>query len=940
MTADPFGTRPLREAVLAAWATSPARFREDANSEEDHARGHYRDRVVVELAQNAADAGPRLLLRLTPDALVAANTGHPLDAAGVASLASLRASAKRGGSGVGRFGVGFAAVRSVSDDVTVATRQGAVTFGLAATRTDLAAVPALTEEVAARGDALPVLRLPRPAPVPPEAGELLERWDTVVVLRLRDAAARAVVAAQLAAVGDPLLLALPGLAEVTIETDTRRTLRDVTDRWVLTARTGELPPALVATLPVEERARPGWQVTWAVPRTGAPADHAAPVVHAPTPTEEPGPRTALLLATFPLDPGRRHVAAGPVTDHLVTAAGDTWGDLLLACVRERAAGRPAPEPWSLLPRTLPTGPLDAALREAVLAASRRVPALPGAGGGLLAPDAARVVEGPLGRDPEVLAVLGARFADLADPPTADLVRLLGLEPVAVADLLQQWPDTDPAALRALYDALAPRTELEDLATVPVRLVTGRVVHGARGLVVPDAVPTGTLAPLAERGARLVDPGCAHPLLLRLGAEPAAPGDLARHPVVRAAVAAEDEEIWSALAALVAAAGQVEPEPWWGDVLLPTEGDLAPARELVVPGSRAEDILERAWFRPAEPVASEDTLVALGVRRDLVLRRVTDPDPDAHPDVADLAEYLEEADLDPGTEILVVADLDGVRDRRAALVSLSGPLAAALAPVRTSRGPAPSYASWWLRARYGLRPFAVTGTPPALEAVLGPPPAEVAGLAREAQVLLGGVASEADLDAEGWADLVDALVEGEPVEPWFAAAAWRALVRDPDVLGGCAVLPALTTGGLEAVATDAVAVADPMWAGHPGVRPVVVVPRDRVAQTAEELDVEVAHERAAGRVTSTGRAEPVPSAVGDLFPQLPDTWWHHAPLLVDGERVPWWVEGEGRRATVHVGDPAALATALAAVGAPAAVVAALLAGADPGRAVVDLAGHGC
>ncbi|WP_036964179.1 hypothetical protein, partial [Promicromonospora kroppenstedtii] len=59
MTHDPFGTGALRRAVTEAWRASPTRFREDANSEEDHARGWYRDRVVVELAQNAADAAAR-----------------------------------------------------------------------------------------------------------------------------------------------------------------------------------------------------------------------------------------------------------------------------------------------------------------------------------------------------------------------------------------------------------------------------------------------------------------------------------------------------------------------------------------------------------------------------------------------------------------------------------------------------------------------------------------------------------------------------------------------------------------------------------------------------------------------------------------------------------------------------------------------------------------
>src|SRR3954449_407014 len=113
--ADLFGTAGIRRRVLAAWSADPARFREDANAEEDLVRGGYRDRLLVELAQNAADAAVRAgmpgRLRLDPpgETRRAANTGAPLDAAGVQGLATLRASAKRDEAGsVGRFGVGFA----------------------------------------------------------------------------------------------------------------------------------------------------------------------------------------------------------------------------------------------------------------------------------------------------------------------------------------------------------------------------------------------------------------------------------------------------------------------------------------------------------------------------------------------------------------------------------------------------------------------------------------------------------------------------------------------------------------------------------------------------------------------------------------------------------------------------------------------------------------
>jgi hypothetical protein len=137
---DPFQTASLRRRVLDAWAASPARFREDANAEDDYALGYYRDRVVVELAQNAADAAARagvpgrLRLTLRDGVLEAANTGAPLDAAGVAALSTLRASGKRGqdspggtaGGTVGRFGVGFAAVVAVSDEPRITSLTGAV----------------------------------------------------------------------------------------------------------------------------------------------------------------------------------------------------------------------------------------------------------------------------------------------------------------------------------------------------------------------------------------------------------------------------------------------------------------------------------------------------------------------------------------------------------------------------------------------------------------------------------------------------------------------------------------------------------------------------------------------------------------------------------------------------------------------------------------------
>src|SRR5215475_10880706 len=228
--ADPFGTADLRARVLDAWAASPARFREDANAEEDYALGGYRDRVIVELAQNAADAAVRagvpgrLRLTLHDGTLVAANTGAPLDAAGVAALSTLRASSKRepaAGAGrdareavVGRFGVGFAAAAAVSDEPHIASVTGAVAWSRTAAADLVREIPGVAAELARRSGQLPVLRLPFAATGVPPAG-----FATAVTLPLRDEAATVLVERLLTETGPALMLALPALARVEIGID-------------------------------------------------------------------------------------------------------------------------------------------------------------------------------------------------------------------------------------------------------------------------------------------------------------------------------------------------------------------------------------------------------------------------------------------------------------------------------------------------------------------------------------------------------------------------------------------------------------------------------------------------------------------------------------------------------------------------------------------------
>jgi hypothetical protein len=749
--ADPFGTARLRRGVLDAWATSPARFREDANAEEDLVLGGYRDRLVVELAQNAADAAARagvpgrLRLTLREGVLVAANTGAPLDAAGVESLSTLRASAKReaGQSAIGRFGVGFAAVLAVTDEPAVVGRHGGVRWSLAEARVLASETarhsPGLGDEIRRREGHVPLLRLPFAA-----EGTAPEPYDTAVILPLRDAAAADLAERLLTAVDDALVLALPGLEEVVIEvgdaaprtlrrdTDGALTVvadtRDGTTRWRIAAAHGPLTPDLLADRPVEERLRPHWSVTWAVPvdADGAPArPRTTPVLHAPTPSDEPLGVPALLIASFPLDTTRRHAAPGPLTDHLVQRAADAYAGLL-------AGWRPVTTGIiDLVPGPLGKGELDGALRRAILERLPRTAFLP---------PAAVPVEGEAEEEHELPEALRPRDAEVVEGAGADTVRVLaevlqtllpaglerraelrtlGVSRVPLADAVDRLAglEKDPHWWYRLYESLAG-VDPERLSGLPVPLAGGtsqgfgsgggRTTIGPRQVLLPTSDAARLDADvLARLGLKVAHPDAAHPLLEKLGALPATPRAVLTTPQVRAAVAAsldddggawddqgtpDAEELAGTVLALVRDAG-LEPgeEPWLGALALPDEdGEPTPAGELVLPGSPFAEVIredELAYVdRELADKWGEQPLVACGVLANFALVRATDVvlDPDelepregdfAEPDDAglldavdvwaeDILDRFPDSPVPPvATELVAVRDLDLVDDDR-------------------------------------------------------------------------------------------------------------------------------------------------------------------------------------------------------------------------------------------------------------------------------------
>lgn len=953
---DPFGTAAIRRRVLDAWAADPARFREDANAEEDLVRGGYRDRLLVELAQNAADAAARagvpgrLRLELDGTTLRAANTGAPLDAAGVQGLATLRASAKRDEAAtVGRFGVGFSAVLAVSDEPAVLSLPGGVRFGADRTRGAVAEVPALAAEVARRDGGVPVLRLPWPA-----EGEPPEGFATEVVLPLR-APAVPVVREALRGLPAELLLALPGLAEVDVLVEgVRRELRvdradgtaRVTDGagttvWAVAERAGELPEELVADRPVEERSRRAWTVTAAVPlgADGAPCPlTGGQVVHAPTPSDEPLSLPLRLIAPFPLGPDRRHVAPGAVADALVAAAAGTVADLV-------AALPPDPAVLALVPRVgLAGAALDAALCAAVLDRLRATAWLPVAAdeGARQPPDRATALDDPTEERVAVLrdVVPGLLPASWSRRSDARALSALGVRRVGTAEVVEavRGVDRAPTWWADLYAALEG-ADREELAALPVPLADGRLAHGPAGVLLPEAgLPVHRLGPL---GLRLAEPEAAAPgparrLLERLGARPATAQAVLADPAVRAAVEAsmdavedaldgapEPEELAEAVLALVAAARPSTGElPWLAELALPdADGGWAPAGELVLPGSVLADVLAEGSLgtldRATAATADPEVLRAVGVLDTFALVRAGDPD---ELDVDDVDRWVDAVldrlphDAPPPVwpPVTAVRDLELVTDWERALPLVAALPAEAWADVVLDGAAVPGYLRWWLSTHPVLR-----GRRP--DRLRHPESAELQGLYEPADAperlvaLLRPPASVADVlaDVDGAIDLLGRL--GDPartVRPDVLRTVYAHLAR---ALDGIDVdPPERVRVAPDRVAADAV-VLDAPWL-QPLVRTACVPAGGAPGAVADLLDLPLASEVVHGTPTGRGERRPWAGLPGaDLaaarlgVATLTGDVVVHDRLEVGGRPVAWW---PGEDADHVDGSPEALGRALA------------------------------
>lgn len=704
---DPFDTGALREGTLLAWRTSPTRLREDAEAEADLVRAGYRDRLLTELAQNAADAAARagvpgaLRVDLRGDVLRVANTGAPLDVAGVQALAALRASGKT--AGVGRFGVGFTAVRSVSDEIELRSTTGSLQFSAARTRARIAESGLETPT-----SGVPVLRLVWATDEPPAAG-----FDSEVVLHLRPDVDGAALLSGFADEAVDLLLELSALETITVgEHTVHRTTRD---------RDGGLTEITVGD-------RTWWQYTtdtarWLVPVVdGRVRPVTEDVLRAPTRSDEELSLPALLIADVPMQPDRRRLLPGAPLARVAHG------------YARFVAALPRDQRLEMVP--LPgfaRSEADALLREEVLAELRAQPWVPPAETGSdaqdLVPTRASVLSG---LTPELADALADVVPGLVDPAlsgprhaaalAAVDVHRLGL--ARIAELLGGH-HREPSWWHALYAALEPLVAdalaVEELAAVPVPLADGRTVTG------PRTVVTGTDLGHALDGAasaldwvRLVHPDAAHPLLNRLGAQRATAGDLLSDPALRARIEdldyddpGETTELASAVLALVTLAAPDALPPWLGELPLPdADGEPVPADQLLLPGAPLAAVLvDDSPFGTVDAAlvdkVGEDALCAVGVGRGFTVLRADLPTGPEH-DLDDEDAWWDTLADDPET-LVAVRDLDLVDPDRwpqaLTLLAEAPDTAAAL----TDRD---GYTAWWLRTHAEIdgRPLGLLRAP--------------------------------------------------------------------------------------------------------------------------------------------------------------------------------------------------------------------------------------
>ena len=328
---------------LESYRRQPNNLREDANMEEDTARGGYAERQVFELVQNSADAltrsdGEHIWIRLTPTHLYCADNGTPIDEDGVRALLFSHLSSKRGTSEIGRFGLGFKSVLGVTDTPEFFSRSGSFRFDRNRSAQILASIAPDIERY-------PVLRLAEPIDpsheiqADPDLREMAYWAKNVVRLPLKPGAHQ-ILDVQIREFPAEFMLFVEHVGRLVLETASQETARIValtrqddrwglddagrTTQWVIEKRTHQLSSEAKndrRTLDDFDEV-PIW---WAVPvdRLNDPG-----TFWAFFPTITQSLLAGILNAPWKTNEDRQNLLQGPYNDELINAAANLVADTL------------------------------------------------------------------------------------------------------------------------------------------------------------------------------------------------------------------------------------------------------------------------------------------------------------------------------------------------------------------------------------------------------------------------------------------------------------------------------------------------------------------------------------------------------------------------------------------------------------------------------------
>ncbi|GAB88720.1 sacsin N-terminal ATP-binding-like domain-containing protein [Gordonia rhizosphera] len=905
---DPFGLADLRSATLRAWRASPTRFAEDSSSENDLVTVGYRDRLITELAANAADAAAaagvpgRLTIWADDGGLHVANTGAPVTVAGAQSLLALRVSAKTsddaGPGKVGRFGVGFTATAAVADRVEVRSTTGSFAFDRADTARAVRAAGLDPDTV----DRAPLLRLAWPIEVGPARDH-----DTEIVLVPSAGGDTDVLASAALDQAPDLLLELEALAEVRVGDTVVGIRRDRgaggTSRIGVTTDS----PHGVHTRTWLEATRSGTRWLVEIGADGPVIAHLS-TLRAPTPTDIELSLPALCITDLALTPDRRHLH--PDADIETAAVG--YADLVAALVA----------PWRPLLIPVPARAHnrdDASLIAGVLGELRTHAWLPAVAGTDLAPERAVVLPDLTAGLADVLAPL---MGDLAHPDVSerrDLARLrsVGVREIGLADLAERLAGIDrpPTWWHDLYAALSPLVttaiDAEELGALPVPRSDGRTNIGARGLFVTDRIDR----PISW--IPTVTPQARHPLLERLGAEALSVEQALADPALAALIDTVDDDEAAELADEVFALLAADPDATVPDalsgLLVPdSDGELRNVDELLLADSPLASVLvDDAPFGTVDPDLEKrvgaEVLRRLGAGWGF-LTLVDDLPVAPDHDLPDEEEWWD-AQPDAPETLAAVRDLDLVDERRwpRALTLLATD--DTTAPLLADRD---GYTAWWLR-RHAVVDGHRLGwyrapSDTAVEGVRDPldhPHADALGAA------LGGIAVESAHDAETMlANLGD---RDRTITPGVAVAVYASVVAAVRA-GTVSLADIAVPQRIRAVSGEAVEralVVDRPWLVQVlDAREMVLaglpVETDAAETLAEILDLPTAGDELDAVVRDPGEAV----TAGDVEPVLYAAQWGREPSggevrlhdelwirlrrngVDDDVRVDLWVDGRG------------------------------------------------